>query len=63
MPRTQPGTVVGWVKNTDERDGSDGYIDFGLYDLDDPNKRAFVNGYNDAILLDFNVDGFIADLI
>ena len=63
IPRTQPGTVVGWVKNTDERDGSDGYIDFGLYDLDDPNKRAFVNGYNDAILLDFNVDGFIADLI
>ena len=63
IPRTQPGTVVGWAKNNDERDGSDGYIDFGLYDLDDPNKRAFVNGYNDAILLDFNVDGFIADLI
>lgn len=61
--RTQPGQVVGWVKNNDERDGSDGYISFGLYDLDDPNKRAFINGYNDAILLDFNVDGLIVDLI
>lgn len=62
IPRTQPGAVVGWVLNN-ERDGGDGYISFGIYDLDDPNKRAFVNGYEDAILLDFNVDGLIVDLI
>jgi len=64
IPRTQPGAVVGWVKdNPDNRDGQDGYIDFGLYDVDDENKRAFVNGYQDSILLDFNVDGLIVNLI
>lgn len=62
IPRTQAGAVVGWVRDA-ERDGGDGYITFGIYDPDHENSRAFVNGYNQAILLDFNVDGVIWDLI
>ena len=58
IPRTQAGAVVGWTK-----DGGDGYIDFGIYDIWDSSKRDFVNGYEKVILLDFNVDGVIWDKI
>lgn len=60
IPRTAAGSVVGWVK--DSIDG-DGHIDFGLFDGDNMTVRDFVNGYERCILLDFNVDGVIYDLI
>lgn len=51
--RTQAGQIMGWVIT---KDGStDGHVDFGLFDSDDDRKRAFVNGNESAILLDFNV--------
>jgi hypothetical protein len=57
IPISEAGQVVGWVRgNTD----GDGYISFGIYD---DNARDFVNGYNDSILLDFNVDGLVWDKI
>lgn len=59
MPHTQAGSVVGWVLNK----GGDNCVDFGIYDLHDQLKHAFVNGYEPSILLDFNVDGVIYDLI
>ena len=59
LPHTQAGSVVGWVLNK----GGDNCVDFGIYDLKDEVKRAFVNGYEPSILLDFNVDGVIYDLI
>jgi len=58
IPRTQAGAVVGWVMGDD----GDNYIDFGIFDGDKV-KREFVNGYDDSILLDFNVDGVIYHLI
>lgn len=58
IPRTSAGAVVGWVKGN-----KDNFIDFGIFDGKDPRKRAFVNGYERCILLDFNVDGVIYDLI
>jgi len=59
LPRTQEGSIVGWVKNSD----GDGYVDFGIFEADSERARAFVNGYERNILLDFNVDGVIWDKI
>ena len=61
IPRTKSGQIVGWVYNSND-EYSDNYIDFGVYD-GGARSRAFVNGYEKAILLDFNVDGVIYDLI
>lgn len=58
IPRTQAGQVVGWIKGM-----GDDYVDFGLYDGKRERVRAFVNGYEPSILLDFNVDGPIWDNI
>lgn len=62
VPRTKAGSVVGWVKGH-----GDNHIDFGIFNRHDSDARAFVNGLNgdigDVILLDFNVDGVIYDLI
>lgn len=58
IPRTAAGQQVGWV-----RGNGDDFIDFGVYDLSNEDKRAFVNGFERSILLDFNVDGVILDLI
>lgn len=62
VPRTKAGQVVGWVYNPENPVG-DNYVDFGMYDIHRPGAREFVNGYEKAILLDFNVDGNIWDLI
>lgn len=60
--RTRAGAVVGWVIG-DRSSVSDNYIDFNIYDLTNERKRAFINGMEDAIMLDFNVDGVIYDKI
>ena len=59
IPRTKAGAVVGWVLSKT----GDNYIDFGIYDIHKEKAREFVNGYELAVLLDFNVDGVIYDLI
>lgn len=58
MERNQLGQHVGWLKAGRSR--GDGFIDFGIYDIFDESKRAFVNGFEPVALLDFNVDGPIA---
>jgi hypothetical protein len=60
--RTKAGQVVGWIYNLDDPNG-DNHVDFGIYDGNNADKRQFVNGLERAILLDFNVDGPILDLI
>lgn len=62
IERTRAGQVVGWIYD-DKNPVGDNYVDFGIYDLNDERKRAFVNGCERSILLDFNVDGNILDLI
>ena len=62
IPRTKAGQVVGWVYNTENPVG-DNYVDFGMYDMHREVVRNFVNGYERTILLDFNVDGNIWDLM
>lgn len=58
IPRTKAGQVVGWIYD-DTLSAGDNYVDFGIYDLTDEDKRRFVNGKEKVILLDFNVDGVI----
>ena len=62
VPRTQAGQVMGWVYDPENPD-SDNYIDFGIYAMDNERKRAFVNGHECNILLDFNVEGNVWDLM
>lgn len=62
IPGTKAGQIVGWVYNPDKPNG-DNYVDFGIYDIAREKSRDFVNGYERAILLDFNVDGNILDLM
>ncbi len=62
IPRTKAGQVVGWVYDAENPIG-DNYVDFGIYDIHRETIRNFVNGYERTILLDFNVDGNIWDLM
>ena len=59
---TKAGQVVGWIYDPDCPVG-DNFVDFGIYDMSKERVRAFVNGYEPNILLDFNVDGNIWDLM
>jgi len=59
MERTSAGAVVGWAITKD----GDNFVDFGVYDFESEMARAFVNGDERSILLDFNVNGVIYDLI
>ena len=61
IDETKAGQVVGWVYNPDNPTG-DNFVDFGIFNMQRERVRAFVNGYEPNILLDFNVDGVIWDL-
>lgn len=57
IDRTKEGAVVGWVYPSKN---GDNYISFGMYDARNSN---FLDGTEPNILLDFNVDGVIYNLI
>lgn len=63
IPTTKAGQVVGWIWDDSDDPIGDNYIDFGIYDTRSERKRAFVNGHERVILLDFNVDGNIWELM
>ena len=56
IPQSKEGQIVGWIYNLENPTG-DNFVDFGIYDVSKENARDFVNGYEQTILLDFNVDG------
>lgn len=60
MERTPEGSQVGWIKGGKYE--KDGYVDFCL-DWASPEMRDFMNGDEGSVLLDFNVDGSMWDLI
>lgn len=62
IDRTREGQEIGWVYDEGNNDLHN-FVDFGIYDQDNERKRAFVNGYERNILLDFNVDGVVYDLM
>lgn len=72
IPRTKAGQIVGWVYNPDNPNG-DNYVDFGIYETYRRDEES-VKGtamrerfgkeiYERVVLLDFNVDGNILDLM
>lgn len=60
--RTKAGAQVGWIYDEKNAFG-DNYVDFGIFDTRSPKARDFVNGLEKVIVLDFNVDGVILDMI
>lgn len=62
IPHTKAGQVVGWIYD-ENNPNVDNFVDFGIFDANNEAKRDFVNGYERSILLDFNVDGNIWDLL
>lgn len=59
IPRSKAGQVVGWVYDKDVV----AKIDFGIYTINREENQQFVNGLEKNVLLDFNVDGNILDLL
>lgn len=59
IPRTKAGQIVGWVYNTKNPVG-DNYVDFGIMDT---YVETDGDGIEPVILLDFNVDGNVLDLM
>ena len=57
MQRNKAGAVTGWIADGD----GDGYVDFGIFDINSEPARNFVNGLERSIWLNFNVDGYILD--
>jgi hypothetical protein len=73
IPKTKAGQIVGWVYNPNNPNG-DNYVDFGIYETYRRNEESFVKDtvmrerfgkevYERVVLLDFNVDGNILDLM
>lgn len=60
IEKSKAGQIVGWVYDPKNPIG-DNFVDFGIYNMQDERVRAFVNGNERNILLDFNVDGNVWD--
>ncbi len=56
LPRTKAGQIVGWVYNAKNPNG-DNYVDFGMMEVYDEDNDTY------KIMLDFNVDGNVLDLM
>ena len=61
LPHSKAGQIVGWVYDPEDPKG-DNYIDFGIF-ASNQAYSDFVYGNDPAILLDFNVDGNIWELM
>lgn len=60
--KTAYGQIAGWVWSEDGSAG-DNFIDFGMFDLDNPKARDFINGDERSIVLDFNCIGNMLDYL
>lgn len=58
IERTAVGQQVGWVLGN-----GDDFVDFGLDSFESPEAAAFMAGDEPALWLNFNVDGYVLDLI
>jgi hypothetical protein len=68
IPTTKIGAIVGWIYDESGDPIGDNFVDFGIYDMNstperNERKRAFVNGHERTVILDFNIDGAIHELL
>ena len=56
------GQLIGWIYDEKHPVG-DNFVDFGIFDTNNPSNIRFVNGDEKAVLLQFNHDGVIYDKI
>ena len=65
IPRTRAGQLVGWkyYRNPEDNHAGDNCVRLGIHDIQSPEARDFVNGYNPTIIIDPNVDGEIIDTL
>lgn len=64
LPRSLPGTVVGWVyRHDNEAKTGDNYVDFGVFCGETEWVEAFIDGDEKYCTLDFNVDGPISEIL
>lgn len=59
-PRTMYGQIAGWVW-TEDCSAGDNFVDFGIFDSDNPKACDFLIGHEKAIILDFNCIGNILE--
>lgn len=59
LEKSIAGQSVGWIYDPDRAD-IDSYVTFNIFEYQRENER-FIEGYEDVLLLDFNVDGPILD--
>lgn len=62
FPETWFGQIVGWIYDP-KNPIRNNKVDFGIHDVYNKRHRAFVNGYERNIIIDFNVDGCISNNI
>lgn len=60
--KTQQGQILGWYYDENDPTCSN-FVDFGIDDIHNEQKRLFVNGYERSIILDFNPDGDVLSLL
>lgn len=74
LPMSKDAALVGWIKDYEKpkmaklaaelgRIPGDGVISFGVFENESPSARAYLAGDDNRVVLDFNVDGVIYDLI
>lgn len=74
LPMSKDAALVGWIKDYSKpkmaklaaelgRVPGDGVISFGVFENESLSARAYLSGDDDRVVLDFNVDGVIYDLI
>ena len=62
LTHTSAGSIVGWIYDRENTEG-DNYVDFGCWEQFQGVPLEYYGGRDGAIMLDFNVDGPIWELI
>ena len=59
---TKAGMVMGWLYDLDNPNLQN-HVDFGLWNLESEASRRFINGLEQNVILDFNIDGNIYEML